>query len=93
MPQLELNVFRGDVLQWRSFEEQFLKTFHENEGLSDIDKFIYLKRYLANQALAVVSGLSLTGTNYKEALELLRGRYGNPQVLISAYMESLLKFR
>ena len=91
LPKLELIVFKGDILQWRSFEEQFLKTFHENEGLSDIDKFIYLKRYLANQALAVVSGLSLTGTNYKEPLELLRGRYGNPQVLIPAYMEFLLK--
>ena len=91
LPKLELSVFKGDVLQWRGFEEQFTKTVHENENLSEIDKFIYLKRYLGNQALAVVSGLSLTGANYKEAMELLRGRYGNPQVLISAYMESLLK--
>ena len=59
--------------------------------MSEINKFIYLKRYLSGQALSFVSGLSLTAGNYKDALELLKGRYGNPQVLISAYMESLLK--
>ena len=91
LPKLELSVYKGEVLEWRGFEEQFLKTVHENEELSEIDKFIYLKRYLGGQALAVISGLSLSGANYKEAMSLLKGRYGNPQVLISAYMESLLK--
>jgi len=66
-------------------------TVHENNTLSEIDKFIYLKRFLSGQALAVVSGLSLNAVNYKEALKLLEQLQSNPQVLISAYMKSLLK--
>ena len=91
LPKLELPTFKGDVLKWRGFIEQFSSTVDADESLSEINKFIYLKRYLGGQALSYISGLSLSAANYKDAMTLLKGRYGNPQVLISAYMESLLK--
>ena len=59
--------------------------------MSDIDRFNYLRRYLAGQALATISGLTLYSENYKEAFNFLIDRYGNPQVLISAHMEKLIK--
>ena len=59
--------------------------------MSDIDKFNYLVRYLAEQVLATISGLTLNSENYKEALDILIDKHGNPQVLISAYMETLSK--
>ena len=93
LPKLELPIFKGSVLEWQGFYEHFVVTVHEQESLSDVNKFIYLKRYLAGNALAVVSGLSLTSTNYLEAIKLLKQRFGNPQVLISAYMESLLQLK
>jgi len=55
--------------------------------------FNYLKRYLQGEALAVVSGLSLCSENYNEAIKILKERYGNEQVLISAHMSSLLKMK
>ena len=57
--------------------------------MSDIDRFNYLRRYLAGQALATISGLILNSQNYKEALDILIDRFGNPQVLISAHMETV----
>ena len=54
-----------------------------------VDRFNYLRRYLAGQALATISGLTLNSQNYKEALDILIDRYGNPQVLISAHMETV----
>ena len=81
LPKLELPTFKGEVLEWRGFFEQFSKIVDEDEELSEINKFIYLKRYLSGQALSFVSGLSLTAGNYKDALELLKGRYGNPKFL------------
>ena len=36
-------------------------------------------------------GLTLNSENYKEALEILIDRYVNPQILMSAHMETLLK--
>lgn len=91
LPKLELSVFRGSALEWQGFIDQFLVTVDQNESLNKVDKFVYLKRYLEGEALDVVSGLSLSADNYKEALDLLRERYGDPEVLISAHLESLLK--
>ena len=91
LPKLELSTFKGNVLEWQGFWDQFKVAIHQNEGLSDIDKFKYLKRYLAGQALACISGLSLSSANYTQAIKLLEERFGNPQVLVSAHMESLLK--
>ena len=38
----------------------------------------------------MISGLTLALENYKEAIDLLRQQYANPQVLISAYMKQFL---
>ena len=46
---------------------------------------------MAGQALATISGLTLNSENYKEAFNFLIDRYRNPQVLISAHMETLVK--
>ena len=46
---------------------------------------------MAGQALATISGLTLNSENYKEGSYFLIDRYGNPQVLISAHMEKLIK--
>ena len=63
---------------------------HQKQNTSDIDKFTYLKSYLCDSANSVISGLTLTSENYKEAIDLLRQRYANPQVLISAHMKTFV---
>ena len=80
LPKLEFPVFKGNPLEWQSFYDQFNISIHQNKTLSDIDRFNYLRRYLAGQALATISGLTLNSENYKEALNILIDRYGNPQV-------------
>ena len=91
LPDLELPVFKGQPLKWRGFWDQFEVAIDRNDSLSDINKFNYLKRFVTGEALSSISGLALTSDNYKEAVDILKKRYGNPQVLITAYMETLLK--
>ena len=91
LSELELPVFKGQALKWQGFWDQFNVAIHQNESLSDIIKFNYLKRFLTGKALASISGLALSSVNYKEAIDTLNKRYGNPKVLITAYMETLLK--
>ena len=38
-----------------------------------------------------MKGLSLTSANYQKAVEILKERYGNKQVLISSYMDVFVK--
>jgi len=90
LPKFELPVFKGDPLAWQGFWDQFRTSIDENDEITDIDRFNYLKRYLGGTALETVSGLSLSSTNYKEAINVLKERYGNPQVLISAHMDRLI---
>ena len=42
-------------------------------------------------AYETIPGLALTNQNYSEAVELLKQRYGNPQLLINTYMEQFVK--
>ena len=91
LPKFELQSFGGDPLSWQGFWDQFSTAIHENSSLSDIDRFNYLKRYLKGQASDTISGLTLSSEHYNDAIQLLKSRFGNPQVLISAHVESLLK--
>ena len=43
------------------------------------------------KASHAISGLTLTNENYKEALDLLKHRYGNSNLIVSAYMSALVK--
>ena len=51
----------------------------------------YLVNLLAGTAEETIKGLSLTNNNYEVALQLLRERFGDEQVIISAHMNNLLR--
>ena len=63
----------------------------QNESISNIDRFNYLKKYLSGPALGYISGLTLSSTNYEEAVTILTERYGKNQVLISASINLVVK--
>ena len=46
-----------------------------------------MKLFLHDSGKLTISGLSLSWENYKEAIDLLKQRYGNTQVLINAFVK------
>ena len=40
-----------NLLEWQSFYDQFNISIHQNKILNDIDRFNYLRRFLAGQVL------------------------------------------
>ena len=64
---------------------------NENNGLTDVEKFPYLRCYLTGDALRLQAWLALTTVNYRVALELLERRLGTNQVIINSHIESLYK--
>ena len=50
-----------------------------------------MTEHLEGPAAECVRGFSLTSKNYIEAKKLLKDRFGNMQVIISAYIKILLK--
>ena len=72
LPKLHLRSFSGDLTQWTSFWDSFQTAIHNNEQLTDIEKFNYLNSLLESSAREAISGFSLTAANYREAISLLK---------------------
>ena len=87
LPKLVIKEFDEDIMNWQTFWDQYYSSVHSKNNLSDIDKFTYLKSLLCD----AISRLSLTNSNYAEAIDLLQKRYCNPQVLINVYMERFVQ--
>ena len=49
--------------------------------------------YLEGAAARIVYGIEITETNYKEAKEILKTRFGTPQLIITAHMDEIVKLR
>ena len=91
LTKIQLVKFDGNPMNWQSFWDQFEATIHNRAGLSDVDKFNYLRNLLEKVPLEAISGLTLTTENYRHAIKLLIERYANPQILIHTHMESFVK--
>ena len=90
LPKLVLRPFSGDITAWTTFWESYKSTVHNNRDLTDIDKFNYFNSILAGVALEAVAGLSLTATNYQDAIAILKKRFGNVQQIKAKHMEILM---
>ena len=90
LPKLVLPSFNGNPLEWQTFWDAFRSAVHDNDTISDVQKFNYLKAQLCNGAERVIAGLPLTNANYSKSIELLQERFAQPHKIINAHMEALL---
>ena len=91
LPKMEIKRFSGSPQEWQEFWDNYKSAVHENEELSDIDKFSYLRHFLEDSARKVISGLELTAVNYKEAIKLLEKRFAKPEIIKNAHINSIIK--
>jgi len=77
LPKLVLPKFRGDMTMWTSFWDSYKSAVHDNDGITPIDKFNYLKSVLEGPAARCIEGLPVTGENYTNAVELLQNTTSN----------------
>ena len=91
LPKITLKTLSGDPLDWKYFKETFEAAVHNNESITNTEKFTYLKTYLDKSAFQAIEGFPLTSENYTEALNLLNDRYGNVQYIIACHKKKLVK--
>ena len=87
LPKITLPRFNGDPVKWTSFWDSYQSAVHAN---SEVDKFNYLRSLLDSSAHNAIAGLTLSSANYQQAIEILRKRFGNKQIIISKHMDTLL---
>ncbi|XP_054706599.1 uncharacterized protein LOC129216409 [Uloborus diversus] len=90
LPKLNIQKFYGDCTQFYSFYNTFKVSIHENETLSKTEKFNYLKSYLGGPAANAIAGFEISDENYDSALQILKERFGQKDVIINSHMNKLL---
>ncbi|XP_014670104.1 PREDICTED: uncharacterized protein LOC106811088 [Priapulus caudatus] len=92
-PQAEIRKFSGSPLDYRKFLRQFnsrITAYTDN----DDERLCFLEQYTTDEARRIVQGYShLAGSvGYKAALQELETRYGDPEVIGSAYVQKVLRW-
>ncbi|KAL3214629.1 hypothetical protein MRX96_034793 [Rhipicephalus microplus] len=90
LPKLELPGFSGAATEWQPFWEQYQQAIHDNNALSDGEKFLYLHSALSGRAAAAVAYIQATTANYNTVIRLLKERFGRTDVLIQEHLTQLL---
>ena len=71
LPKSDVPTFDGNILNWRSFWEQFSISVHDRAHLADSEKLVYLQQSLkGGSAKGVIEGLSRSGECYAEAIKI-----------------------
>lgn len=90
LPKIDVPTFDGDLLNWKTFWEQFCIAIHDHRDLSDTEKLVYLRHSLKDgPARSVVEGLSQSGDQYTEAIESLKSRYNRPRLIHQAHVRKI----
>ena len=89
LPKLELQTFDGKLMEWQEFWDSFESAIHNNQALSNVQKFTYLSSSLRNEPLQTVSGFAFTNANYEKAVDMLQERQNYP--IISANIVRLTR--
>ena len=90
---MDIEEFHGDPLKYPAFINAFDEIIDKNPRLPDVQKFYYLRSLLKGKAKTTISGFVLTDSNYREALNLLKKRYGDNKLLQSRFISSLMDLK
>lgn len=80
-----MRTFSGRLQDWQEFWDSFHSSIYENESLSAVDKFSYLKSLLYEPARSTIAGFALTRANYAAAVQVLKKRYGKEVAIQRAH--------
>ncbi|XP_043264183.1 uncharacterized protein LOC122404315 [Colletes gigas] len=90
LPTIVLPEFNGDYNDWLRFRDTFESLIHNNETLSDIQRFHYLNSALKGPAARVTQSLGVSEANYRIAWSALKNRFEDPRSLVHHHTNALL---
>ena len=91
LPEWKLAQYSGDPFQWLEWYGQF-KSAIDSAPLTDDVKLTYLKTLVSGKAKTTIAEFAYSGTMYKDALKSLERKFGQPQTVVSAYLDKLANY-
>lgn len=92
LPDVKLPVFDGKLENWLNFHDLYISLVHSATGLSNIQKFYYLRSSLSSAALQLIQTIPISANNYPVAWKLLLNHFQNPARLKQSYVDALFDF-
>ena len=78
-----------DYIQWLTFRDTYECLIHENDELSDIQKFHYLRAAVKGEAAQVIESITISSNNYTLAWKMLTERYSNEYLLKKRHLQPM----
>lgn len=85
LPPLKLLYFDGDSTQWIGFWELFKCSVHDQPGLTNVQKFTYMKGQFTGEALQLINGFAHEAASYLPSINLLQDTYGQEDRIKAAH--------
>ncbi|XP_059219534.1 uncharacterized protein LOC131995236 [Stomoxys calcitrans] len=93
LPKIDIPVFSGNYLDWISYRDMFVSVVHNNQGLSDVQKYYYLKGSCKDTPLSIVNDYPASDTSYQLAWSALTRRYHNKRKISDTIFRKLFDIR
>ena len=75
LPEIHLPTFDGTIENWHAFYDSFSSTIDQNERLTPVQKFHYLRSSLTGRAARSIQSLDITEINYSIAIDVLKEKF------------------
>ena len=91
LPEWKLAQYNGNPIQWHEWFGQF-KRVVDSAPLRDDVKLTYLKTLVTGKAKTDIADFAYCGALYRDALKTLERKFGQPQAVVTAYLDELTNF-
>ncbi|XP_050598917.1 uncharacterized protein LOC126926590 [Bombus affinis] len=75
LPEIHLHTFDGTIENWHAFYDSFSSTIDQNERLTPVQKFHYLRSSLTGKAARSIQSLDITEINCSIAIDILKEKF------------------
>lgn len=89
LPNVQMEPFDGNYLNYCPFIEMFTALIDNDQTISEVQKFFYLRSFLRGEAYDLIKNMPVVGSSYFEALTILKTRYDNKYRIIFEHIFSL----
>lgn len=89
--KIKLLVFSGAYDDWYSLQDTFKKLIHNNNDLTDIERFHYLWSSLQDKAAEIIKSNETTTANYNEAWAAVKERFDNKRWIIQIHIRAIFE--
>ncbi|KAG8174815.1 hypothetical protein JTE90_002576 [Oedothorax gibbosus] len=91
LPAINIPTLSENYIEWNSFKDLYTSSVHENEVLTDIQKFHYLKGLLRNEAATLIRHIPVSESTYKEAFDKRVERFDRKKIIVSSLVKTFME--